>query len=191
MNRLPLSLLLGVVSIAALAWGGCQRSRPAMEGLLAQVFLSDSSDFRGVNLGDDIQDVRSNAAPLQPRYQDRYGLSFEYGLEPAGKLVVDFFADNLITGLESNRIASIVAEIQLNDEVEAARLYQDIREYLTRRYNMGTGVYGDFSWSSATRDFGNMEVRLRLDESKRGIVINFVDTQAGKHAETPAGASEQ
>lgn len=125
----------------------------------------------------------SIASPLLPRYQDRYGLSYEHELSPEGQLKTDYYTDNLISGMETNKIASIVAQISLENEVETARLYQEIKEHFDTRYNLATGVYGDYLWSTATRDFGVMEVRLRLDDSKRGIVVNFVDPQAGTRNE--------
>lgn len=162
---------------------GCRSNAPTQGSLFQQIFLSDSSDFRGVNLGDDIQLVRNLSAPLLPRYEDRYGLSFEYKLKPEGELTVDYYSDNLISGIEANKIASIVAQITLDNEVETARLYQEMREYFSRQYSMAMGNYGDYVWSTATRDFRISEVRLRLDESKRGIVLNFVDTHAGTNNE--------
>ncbi len=154
-----------------------------------QIFQTTEANFRGVNLGDELQIAKSLTAPIQPKFQDRYGLSFEYELSPAGRLSVDYYSDNLITGMETNRIASIVAHVILDQEVETARLYQEIRAYFNEKYNLASGSYGDYVWSSATNDFGIMEVRLRLNDSKRGIVINFVDVQAGTKNE-PASSED-
>lgn len=155
-------------------------NRPSQQGdLFQKIFLNPETDFRGIQLGDNIQEVRSLAAPVLPHYQDRYGLSFSHELQPGVTLKTDYYSDNLITGLETNKIASIVAHVELDNEVETARLYQEIRDFFDSKYNLAIGSYGDYIWSSATRDFGVMEIRLRLDDSKRGIVINFVDTQAG------------
>lgn len=159
-------------------------NRSAQKGdLFQKIFLNPESDFRGVKLGNNIQEVRSLAAPVLPHYQDRYGLSFSHEIQPGVSLKTDYYSDNLITGLESNKIASIVAQINLSNEVETARLYQEIKDFFDKKYNLAIGSYGDYLWSSATRDFGVMEIRLRLDDSKRGIVINFVDTQAGTQNE--------
>ncbi len=172
-------LLLPFLICSLLSVGGCRTSNSQQSDLFYQIFQGDSCDFRSINLGDDVQLVRSLMDPLTPRFQDRYGLAYEYDLPDAGKLLVDYYSDNLITGLESSKVASIVAQVMLDNEVETARLYQEMREYFTRKYNLASGSYGDYVWSTATRNFGVMEVTLRLDESKRGIIINFVDTQAG------------
>lgn len=158
---------------------GCRPSAPAYSPLFQQIFLNDSTTFRGVNLGEDIQVAYTLAAPHKPVHEDLYGLSYRYKLEPEGELIVDFFTDNLIEGTDDNRIISIVAQINLADEVETARLYQELREFFNARYNLASGTYGEYVWSNATRDFGVMEVHLKLDGGKRGIIINFVNTQAG------------
>lgn len=177
------SLLIVLVGLMISLQTACD-NRSAQQGQLFQkIFLDPESDFRGVKLGNNIQEVRSLAAPVLPHYQDRYGLSFSHEIQPGVTLKTDYYSDNLITGLESNKIASIVAQVELSNEVETARLYQEIKDFFDAKYNLAIGNYGDYLWSSATRDFGVMEIRLRLDDSKKGIVINFVDTQAGTHNE--------
>lgn len=177
---LPIRLLL---FLPWLILCSCERTHSNHSELFTQIFISADNDFRGVNLGQGIQDILTIASPLLPKYQDRYGVSYEIKLVPSGSLRADYYTDNLISGMETNKIASIVAQVSLDNEVETARLYQEIKEYFDLRYNLPAGVYGDYLWSSATRDFGVIEVRLRLDDSKRGIVFNFVDPQAGTRNE--------
>lgn len=176
-----LSIVLASLMIGLLV--SCDNRSAEQGDLFRQIFLYPETDFRGVELGDNIQEIRSLAAPVLPHYQDRYGLSFSHELRPEGTLKTDYYSDNLITGLETNKIASIVAQINLSNEVETARLYQEIKDFFDSKYNLAIGTYGDYIWSSSTRDFGVMEVRLRLNNSKREIVINFVDTQAGTQNE--------
>ncbi|MDX1905722.1 MAG: hypothetical protein SF053_01720 [Bacteroidia bacterium] len=176
-------LLLWMMMIPACT---CQRTE-AVESMYLSEILGPASGtglFRGVNLGDPLSRVLEAEQPRTPAHHDKIGIFYLIPLSGNGSLELEYYADYLRTGRPSDRVVSIVANIVLEDEVETARLYGEILSWCSARYGVPGGVSGDYSWESPRRLNPDMEVRLRLD-SKKGITLNFIDTQPDTPAEAP------
>ena len=137
---------------------------------------NDPATFRGTILGDQIERALAQEA-ASPTHQDKLGLSYEFLLEKEIRMFVDYYSDNLKGGQPNNRIISIVANIRMEDEVETARLYNEMESYLNLKYGVANGGYGGFTWNAFTLHTNNMEVRLKLNDDKRSITLNFIDIQ--------------
>jgi hypothetical protein len=169
-------LWLGV----GLLWilSACRADAPAHSELFQQLFRSDTTAFRGVDPGDPIARALSQEDRSHLIHQDELGLAYRLPLPPAQQeLLIDYHSDNLRTERRTNRIASIVAHLNLGDEVETSQLYAEVEDYLNQRYGVASGSYGHYVWEGLTRHLTRMEVHLRLSDTKKGMTLNFVDTE--------------
>lgn len=162
----------------------CNQQTTTKSDLFNQIFIDDTSTFRKTNLRDPIQLALANEAPNKPQHNDKLGLMYEYELSPSCKMIIDYYTDNLTSDSRTDKISSIVANILLNDEVETSRMFSEILEHFNHYYGISSGVYGNYSWETATKYTTNMEVRLILDDSKKGITINYIDIQPEAHTDT-------
>jgi len=154
----------------------CEAPVASKSELFYEVFLNDSSVFRNLEPGDPLEKVpQVEAEP--PTHSDDIGLVFENTLPSGYTLYLDYWSDKLNSVDPQNKIASIVANILIQDEVETAKLYNEILAYFNSEYGISSGTYGDYSWKGITKKSTAMSVYLKLDESKKGITINFVDTE--------------
>jgi hypothetical protein len=131
--------------------------------------------FRGINLRDTLPLVKE-MEKAEPKHEDLLGLSYSYALESesGGKLVLEYYSDNLQTGTESNRISSVIANIFLNDPVRTTSFYQELESYLTEKYGIPSGKRGNYSWESRVL---NLEVGLKSGDLPNSITLNFVSTR--------------
>lgn len=167
----------GWISLGSLLLLACRDQTPKHSPLFRQLFRYDSAAFRGVDPGDPIdlplrQEDRSHLL-----HQDDLGLSYRLSLGQDRELLIDYHSDKLRTEQSSNEVASIVANLRLGDEVETARLYSEVLAYFNQQYGVASGVYGDYVWEGLTRDLTRMEAHLRMSDNKKGLTINFVDTE--------------
>ena len=162
--------------IVALALNGCDAPVSSKTDLFYEVFLNDTSVFRNLEPADPIDKV-AQIEEDAPKHSDDIGLVFEYTLPSGYPLYLDYWSDKLNSTEPQNKIASIVANILIQDEVETAKLYNEIVEHFNVEYGISSGTYGDYSWEGITQKSTAMEVNLRLDENKKGVTINFVDTE--------------
>ena len=170
-------LCLIFTCLAVLFLGGCLPQSPSQSDLFQQIFLDDSSSFRGAMIGDQIHTVLEHEQDWVPSHQDKLGISYSIPLDDEFQLLVDYYSDNLKTDKESNRLTSIVANILLQDEVEAAKLYSEVQIHFDQRFGLASGQYGDHQWGSSNPFTSSIEVRLRLNDDKQGITLNFIDTE--------------
>ena len=155
---------------------GCESPDNNKSELFYEVFLNDTSVFRNLEPGDPIEIV-SEKEEETPSHSDDIGLVFEYILPSGYKMYLDYWSDKLHTTEPENKIASIVANILIDDEVQTAKLYNEIVAHFNSEYGISSGSYGNFSWEGITHKSSAMEVFLKLEESKKGVTINFVDTE--------------
>ncbi|MCI4666643.1 MAG: hypothetical protein MRZ79_00675 [Bacteroidia bacterium] len=168
-------IYIGLISL--LLWMcACDTPENSKSELFYEVFLNDSSVFRNLEPGDPIEDV-SEKEEETPSHSDDIGLVFEYSLSSGYILYLDYWSDKLNSGNPQNKIASIVANILIDDEVQTAKLYNEIVNHFNALYGISSGAYGNFSWQGITQKSTAMEVFLKLEESKKGVTINFVDTE--------------
>ena len=108
-------------------------------------------------------------------------MKYEFDLDNDRTVHVDYFPQRMKMGETSDRISSIVANVILPSEVETARLYGEIQIHFDKLYEKASasGAYGNYTWNCSKTYISSMEVRLNLDEDKKGITINFIDTQTG------------
>ncbi|MEZ4826720.1 MAG: hypothetical protein R3C61_10580 [Bacteroidia bacterium] len=141
------------------------------------LFTDDSTAFRGISIGEQMREVRKKELPLDPEHDDKLGVSYLVPIDSATEMLIDYYSDNIRNERSQERVASIVANISLNDEVKTAQLYSEIQDYFNKNYGIYSGSYGDYSWNAGTRLTPEMEVRLLLAENKKGITLNFVNTR--------------
>ncbi|RMG75870.1 MAG: hypothetical protein D6722_00285 [Bacteroidetes bacterium] len=155
----------------------CTTNQPSHSPLFQEIFVDDSSTFRGCFLGADMTRIPRQEQGQSPEHQDLLGITYHIALSPGYLMIVDYYSDHLKAEQDSQRLASIVANILVNDEVETAKLYEEIRAYFQARYGISSGLYGNYQWQSSNAFTHSMEVILRLNEDKKGITLNYVDTQ--------------
>ncbi len=137
----------------------------------------DSTNFRGLVLGQPIPVVKAVEKAARPMHEDELGLSYEIQLSETATLLLDYYSDRTNSRQPRDRLTSIVADVLMKEEVETAHLYEDIEAYFNERYGISDGGYGQLVWTSYTPYTNNMEVRLILNENKTQITINFIDLQ--------------
>jgi hypothetical protein len=169
--------------LALLLLFACSPNQAPRSPLFQEIFLSDTATFRGSSLGLDIQLV-SQHEPLEARHEDKLGLTYEIPLGETRKILVDYFSDNLKTERETNRLASIIANILLADEVETAKLYNEIQQVFSKKYRLASGLYGNYQWQSGNRYTSSIEVRLQLNDDKKGLTLSFIDTEVKYDSES-------
>jgi hypothetical protein len=163
----------------------CNTADFTHSNLFQELFSEEKSTFRGTDLGDPMTLVKQNEAAVAsrhnnsgaPKHDDRLGLAFEYTLTDSLLLFVEYYPRNPLEQSDSNQVASIVANISLNDEVEIAQIYNEIQQYFARKYRISSGTYGNYNWKSSTPKTQSMEVGLKMSDNKKGITIMFIDTQ--------------
>ena len=119
--------------------------------------------------------------PLDPKVEVIRQKLVRLLMVSGGIMLLDYYADFQTGNNKASRISSIVADILLEDEVEAARLYSEMEVYLNKRYGLSDGVYGKLSWDAYTIHTNSMEVRLALNDTKKQVSLNFVDLQPAQN----------
>ena len=174
MNRkLIIFFLLSAIALLF----ACRNQTARTSHLFRKIMYNDTTNFRGIYLGANIDYAYQREQPFQPDHKDKLGLSYTFVLDSTTIMMVDYYSDNLKTELPSNRIASIVANIILDDEVQAAKLYGELRSYLNEQCGVSNGIYGDLSWETSNKYTPSIEVRLGLDDNKKEITLNYIDIQ--------------
>ncbi|MEM8901433.1 MAG: hypothetical protein AAGC85_25210 [Bacteroidota bacterium] len=157
----------------------CGREESSRSQLFAEIFKDQQSTFRGTNLGDDISVPKQNELPQVPKYIDSLGIVYEYGLVQGDKLFVEYFKDKNKEEENANQVAAIIANVYLEDEITTSQLYNEIQTYLNsiEDYGLSSGSYGNYFWESRTKNNNRMEIYLKLDDTKKGITLNFIETK--------------
>jgi len=166
---------LGFFLMVALFAPGCSNEAPSHDPVYLRLFRDDSTAFRGVDPGDALSEVKRYEDAGQILHEDELGLSYRIPLNDKEEMLIDYHSDNLQTELSSNRLASIVANVLLIDEIRTAKLYNEVQVLFNERYGVANGSYGDLRWEGLTRHLTPMEIILRMDDSKKGLTLNFVD----------------
>ena len=190
-NSLKIRPLLFCLLFCAGLLAACDSQTQTHSDLFYKLFVDDSTTFRGTNLGSPLWMAYQNEQPIEPAHRDDFGLKYEFDLDMGRTLHVDYFPQRMKMGETSERISSIVANVLLPTEVETARLYGEIQTHFDKLYEKASasGAYGNYTWNCSKTYISSMEVRLNLDEDKKGITINFIDTQTGFIQDTLATAS--
>lgn len=174
-NLKLLNILIGLVLILAMVQG-CKNNRRTQSPLFEQLFRDDSTTFRGLDPGDSLGKVTRLEDENMQLFEDELGLSYRYFPYEGVELLIDYHSDNLQTEQQTDRVTSIVTNILMEDEVEIAKLYNEMQAYFNRKYGVSSGSYGDLRWNGITHHLTRMEVQLRLADSRNAITMNFVDT---------------
>ena len=176
-------ITLLTIGISLLFQSACADRIPPKSELFYSVFLDDSSTFRHTFLGEAMKEVMKHEESARPIHQDAFGLKYELELSPTCRMMIHYLPQSMKSGgAESRRIASIVANVDLNSEVETARLYNEIEDHFNLLYGREnlTGKYGNYTWNCSKNYISSMEVRLSLGNDQKNILMNFVDTQSGQ-----------
>lgn len=168
-------IIVGLSAIC-LFLAACEAPESSKSELFYEIFLNDTSVFRSLEPGDPIEKV-AEVEEEPPTHSDDIGLVFEYVLPSGYTLYLDYWSDKLNANEPENKITSIVANILIDDEVQTSKLYNEIVAHFNEEYGISNGAYGNFSWEGITHKSTAMEVFLKLEESKKGVTINFVDTE--------------
>jgi len=161
----------------------CVDTRVPQSELFYSIFVDDSSTFRKTYLGQSLKEAASHENNQRPIHQDAFGLKYDMEVSPDCRMTVHYLPQSMKSGgLQSSEIASIVANVNLQSEVETARLYNEIEEHFNLLYGKENleGKYGNYSWSCSKEYISSMEIRLVLGENQKNIMMNFVDTQTGQ-----------
>ena len=176
--------LRSCISLALVAIGGsllllipaCQPEEPQHSPLFDLMFASQEGTFRGLYLQDDISLVKRKESTLDPLYEDPLGLAYKLTSKEGDKIYIEYYTP--IDGGDQplTQISSIVVNAILTDEAKASQFYAEILSHLTQKYRQATGAYDFYLWEGALQpEIGTqMEVILKLDESKNKITLNYV-----------------
>ncbi|MEL6676782.1 MAG: hypothetical protein AAFR61_31525 [Bacteroidota bacterium] len=159
----------------------CQNATYQNSTLFQDLFPDEETTLRGFSLGDQLDQARQIELPHTPRHADLYGLNYAYDLGENASVLIDYFPERAKYGYQRDRVVSIVANVLMPNEVETVRLYNEIQDYFNQKptYGLPNGSFGDQVWNGSNRFISSMEVRLRIDEDKKGLTINFIDLQPG------------
>jgi hypothetical protein len=157
--------------ILLLFLSSCTPTQQTEQKHYLSVFQDENATFRGLNLKEDKKKIQILNEKFAPLYDDLLGLKYEYPLAE-GRMTAEYYIDNLRTGRESNQISSIIVKIDWQDEMGAAKLYEEIQRKFTQKYGFPTGNYGDWLWESAAYQ---MNIYLRLSADKNKIQVQFVE----------------
>ncbi len=170
LRKLCLLLLLATLLIM-----GCRSEAGLQSPLFGDLFRNDTTAFRGLDPRDPLHRALRQEEEAKLRYQDELGLAYQYPLGEEAEIFIDYHSNNLMSDETSDQIVSIVSNILLEDEVETARLYNEIQAYFNSRYGVSSGTYGQFRWKGLTRHSTQMEILLNMSTDRKGLTINFVD----------------
>ncbi|MEO0898745.1 MAG: hypothetical protein AAFY71_20200 [Bacteroidota bacterium] len=159
-----------------LAISSCDSPVSSKSELFYEIFIDESSVFRKLEPADPMDKVLDTEKSI-PAHSDDIGIVYEIKLPSGYLLYLDYWSDNINSLDPENKIASIVANILINEEVETAKLYDEILNYFSEEYGVVNGSYGDYSWEGITQKSTAMGIYLKLDENKKAITLNFVDTE--------------
>ncbi|MEM7509785.1 MAG: hypothetical protein AAF388_02555, partial [Bacteroidota bacterium] len=100
-------------------------------------------------------------------------------LAEGDKLFVEYYKDKNKEEESANQVAAIIANVYLEDEITTSQLYNEVQTYLNsvEDYGLSSGSYGNYSWESRTKNNNRMEISLKLDDTKKGITLNFIETK--------------
>lgn len=184
MNQVPFghSLLrlcwLGyVLAGSTLVLTSCDDSNRGKSVLFYEVFRDDSTTFRGVELGDPIQQVVYAEQGIDPIHQDQMGVSYRVLLNPGYEMWVDYHSDYLIAPSPKEALAAIDVNIFIGDEVETAKLFREIGQHYDQRYGIHRVAESDYIWEGASGNETAMEIMLRLNENKVALTLNYIDIE--------------
>lgn len=166
MDYFSQSIVLSLLFVLSCATVSDSESR-----LYSQVFGSSKGMFRGNSLGDKLTDIEEETEPI---YTDILGEVYDISLSEKEKMRVHYYIDNLQTNKETNRIANIQATIDIEDEIETTRLYNQIQQTLTQKYGLPTGNYGALKWDNAAY---SMEISLHISNNRKQISLTFVSVK--------------
>lgn len=157
------SLILSANLIAA-----CSTTFESESRLYKQVFQDEKGMFRGISLGDKLKNIQEQKKPL---YEDILGAVYDIPLSANENMRIHYYIDNLHTNKETNRIATIQADIAIADEIETTRLYNEIQQRLTQKYGLPMGNYGALKWENMAY---SMEISLQIANNRKQLFLAFV-----------------
>lgn len=157
----------------------CETNELEHSKIFKQIFLSKGATFRGTNLGDSFSVPLESEAPHEPKYKDNLGVTYEIDLDHKRRMFIEYYRDDIDSPSSDNRVAAIVANVLLEDELVTAQLYNELHDYFNTIdvYGFSRGTYGNYIWESQTKYSSRMEVILKLNDNKKGITLNFIDTR--------------
>jgi len=163
------------LSLALLLLSACATNTAAHSALFEAVFRPENKGiFRGISPGDALDKAR-RAERGTPRLSDRLGLGYRYALPEKGGLRLSYFADNVLTGLQTDRIASIVAVVRVSDEIQAEAFRAEALAFWQSAYGAPDIRPEDGDGKYLWRDEQNsMEFSITLSDDKREITLNIV-----------------
>ncbi|MEM9985153.1 MAG: hypothetical protein AAF804_08670 [Bacteroidota bacterium] len=161
--------------LVTLSMMACRSEAGLQSPLFEDLFRNDTTAFRGLDPRDPLNRALRQEEEAKLRYQDELGLAYQYPLGKEAEIFIDYHSNNLMSDETSDQIVSIVSNILLEDEVETARLYNEIQAYFNSRYGVSSGTYGQFKWTGLTRHSTQMEILLNMSTDRKGLTINFVD----------------
>ncbi len=133
-----------------------------------------------------MQEVKVAELPVKPEaYSDEITLSYRYTLPDHKQILTDFYSARLKSSLNSDILLSLVAHVYFEDEVEAAQIYNEFQQRFTEQYGLPNGSYGSLVWNGGTEYAGNMEIRLFLNDNKKGFSVNYLSTEVSLKKQTP------
>jgi len=151
----------------------CASTQATQKPLFRQIFLQEEGTFRAIQLGEAMENVQKKEK-TKPKHNDLLGLVYEYPLSENRKLALEYYFDNGQKENESRHLQAIIANIELESEIETAQLYEEIELYFNQKHGLPFGDYGKRVWKEEAK---SMEIIVSLAENKKGISLNFIQTK--------------
>lgn len=158
-----------IIGLILILFQACGTPKAERSELFSKLYADESGDFRGLTLGDPIQDVKKTE-PGAPKTFDRFGYVYKLNLGEEKYAMLEYMSRE-----GENRILNaIVANIFLNDEGETSDIYRESEEFLRGRHGVPDGTFGSYRWDDEDK---GMYISLRLLDDKKSFSLNFAPAQ--------------
>jgi hypothetical protein len=120
------------------------------------VMISDTSVFRGINLGDKIASIQKKELAT-PTESDSAFLYYEYPLDSTGSF-------NITYNFDEEGLNEIQSDIFINNPDKADEIFLKFKTYFDEHYGESESHQGFTVWSVKSQKFGDVKLNLS-DES--------------------------
>ena len=156
---------LGFLLLMVLPLASCQSDRVEQPEYFKKIFKGGEETFRGLDLGDDLQEVRK-AEGGSPHNDDEFGLAYKLNLGEGEECLVEYMS---LAG-EERKLQSILVNVALAEEAQTTALYNEVEAFLRRRHGVPDGSFGNYEWKD---EESNLDISMRMLSDKKSFSLNF------------------
>ena len=144
----------------------CSPPKPERSELFGKLFGDESGDFRGIELGDPLTEVKETE-PGTPKTLDRFGYVYQLNLGEERYAMLEYMSKDQV---ETRIVNAIVINVFLKDEGEASDIYKESEAFLRGQHGVPEGTFGSYEWQNEDKE---IVITLRLLDDKKSFSLNF------------------